>query len=464
MIIKIVFFVLFSTAVTLFARKPNVVFLLVDDLGWKDMGCYGSNYYETPSIDQLAKEGTRFTAAYSAHPVCGPSRAALLTGKFPISTGNTGVVGNLPLEEKNMAEVFEENGYTTYFTGKWHLGMTEGRNPGNQGFDYVVGVNHAGQPGSYFYPYKDIGQDWIGGKRRIIPERDVLGLEDGEPGEYLTDRLTDEALGFIDTHRDEPFFLYFSYYAVHTPLQGKEEYIKKYEPKGNELFTRDVLRHVDGRAWSRIRQSNPVYAANVQSLDDSIGRIMQKLKELGLDKNTIIVFTSDNGGVSTTRGGMTQTPTSNLPLRFGKGWLYEGGIRVPGIIKFPEKVKAGQTSDRVICGYDFYPTILSLAGLPLLPEQHAAGLDIFDPGMERAFRERSMYWYYPLKHGSGHDPSAAIRKGDHKLILDLESGISRLYNIREDLAEESDIAEEKEQLAGILKMDLQAFLEANKPE
>jgi arylsulfatase A-like enzyme len=463
MIGKHIFLILFFATISLFARKPNVVFFLVDDLGWKDLGCYGSTYYETPAIDRLAKEGTLFTSAYAAHPVCGPSRASLLTGKFPVSTGNVAVNGNLPPEEKNMAEAFKMNGYTTYFTGKWHLGMSEGRNPGNQGFDFVVGVNHAGQPGSYFYPYKDIGQDWIGGKRRIIPERDVLGLEGGEPGEFLTDRLTDEALTFIEHHRDKPFFLYFSHYAVHTPLQGKEEYIKHYEPKGNELFTRDVLMNVDNRAYSRIRQSNPVYAANVQSMDESMGRIMQKLEERGLMENTIIVFTSDNGGFSTTKGGMTQTPTSNLPLRFGKGWMYEGGIRVPAILKFPGKIEAGVKSDQVICGYDFYPTLLSLAGLPLLPEQHTAGIDISDLSKREQFNTRDMYWYYPAKHVSGHLPSGAIRRGDYKLILEFESGETRLFNVRNDIREEHDLSEEQVHLAESLKETLQTFLEKNKP-
>ena len=274
-------------ALSVQGTKPNVIFVLVDDMGWKDLGCYGSTYYKTPSIDNLAQEGTLFTDAYAAHPVCGPSRAGIMAGKMPINTGNVAVVGNLHTKEKTMAEAFKENGYTTYFTGKWHLGMTDGKDPANQGFDYVVGVNHAGQPGSYFYPYKDIGQDWVGRKRRIIPERDVLGLEGGEKGEFLTDRLTDEAISFIEKHRTAPFFLYFSHYAVHTPLQGKEEYIRHYEPKGNELETRDVLVKVDDRAFSRIRQSNPVYAANIQSLDESVGKIMEKLEALGLEDNTI---------------------------------------------------------------------------------------------------------------------------------------------------------------------------------
>ena len=461
--IKLTFILLiFLTLGNLQAQKPNVIFFLVDDLGWKDLGCYGSTYYETPAIDQLAAQGMLFTSAYAAHPVCGPSRAAIMSGKLPICTGNVGVVGNLSPQEKTLAEAFKENGYTTYFSGKWHLGMTGERDPGNQGFDYMVGVNDAGQPGSYFYPYKDIGQDWIGGKRRIIPERDVLGLEEGEDGEFLTDRLTNEAIGFIKKNQAGPFFIYFSYYAVHTPLQGKKKYIRKYEPKGNELTTREVLTRVDERAYSRIRQSNPVYAANVQSMDESIGRIMRTLEELDLEKNTIIVFTSDNGGFSTTKGGNPQTPTSNLPLRFGKGWMYEGGIRVPAIIKYPGKIKAGIKSDLAICGYDFYPTLLALAGLSLLPDQHTAGLDIFDPDKKKPFDKRNMFWYYPQKHVSGHTPSAAVRSGNYKLILDLNTNETKLFNIKKDISEDHNRSPNKPKLAKSLKTRLMAFIEENK--
>ncbi len=466
---KITSLLLLFFALNIRAEKPNVIFFLVDDLGWKDLGCFGSNYYETPAIDRLADEGMMFTSAYAAHPVCGPSRAGIMAGKFPIRTGNVGVTGNLSGQEVTMAEAFRENGYTTYFTGKWHLGMTEGRDPGSQGFDYVVGVNHAGQPGSYFYPYKDIGQDWIGGKRRIIPLRDVLGLEGGQEGEFLTDRLTDETISFIKENQEKPFFLYFSHYAVHTPLQGKEEYIRHYEPKGNELDTRDVLMKIDDRAYSRIRQSNPVYAANIQSMDESIGRIMETLKQLDLDENTIIVFTSDNGGLSTTKGGNPQMPTSNLPLRYGKGWMYEGGVRVPAIVKYPGKIKAGIKSDKTICGYDFYPTLLSLSGLPLLPDQHVDGVDIFDPAKRKLFDQRLMYWYYPLKHVSGHTPSAAIRKGDHKLVYDLRTHEIKLFNTKKDISENKDQSTNKDKLSESLKAELISFIheyisDANKEE
>jgi arylsulfatase A-like enzyme len=457
------FILLILPFTNLFADKPNVIFILADDLGWMDLGCYGSQYYETPALDKLANEGVLFNAAYAPHPVCGPSRAGIMAGKMPIKTGNVGVTGKLLTEEKTMAEAFKENGYTTYFTGKWHLGMTQRRHPADQGFDEIVGVNYAGQPGSYFYPYEDIGQDWIGGKRRLIMERDVLGLSGGEEGEFLTDRLTDEAINFIKGNSERPFFMYFSHYAVHTPLQGKDEYIKEYEPKGNELDTREVLKKVDDRAFARIRQSNPVYAANVQSMDDSVGKIMETLKALGLEENTIIVFTSDNGGFSTTKNGTPQMPTSNLPLRFGKGWMYEGGIRVPTIIKYPNQVKAGIKTDQVIVGYDIYPTLLSLAGLPLQPKQHLDGFDIFDSNKKEDFQSREMFWYYPLKHASGHTPSAAMRQGDHKLILDLKTDEAKLYNIKNDITEDEDLSTHNKELTLSMKNRLVSFINENKP-
>ncbi len=260
-----------------------------------------------------------------------------------------------------------------------------------------------------------------------------------------------------------PFFLFFSHYAVHTPLQGKEEYIKYYESKGNELTTREVLVKIDDRAYSRRRQSNPVYAANIQSLDESIGRVMDTLRELGLEDETIIVFTSDNGGFSTTKGGNPQVPTSNLPLRFGKGWMYEGGLRVPTIVKYPGKVPASDQSELLICGYDFYPTLLALAKIPLLPDQHVDGLAIFDNQNRKQFSKRSMFWYYPQKHVSGHTPSAAVRKGDYKLILDLNTKGTKLFDVREDISEAKDLSLTKRRVARGLETRLQAFIKENQP-
>lgn len=267
----------------------------------------------------------------------------------------------------------------------------------------------------------------------------------------------------MEQNAKNPFFLYFSYYAVHTPLQGKEEYIKHFEPKGNELNSRDVLTKVDDRAFSRMRQTNPVYAANIKSMDESIGRIMETLKSLGLDKNTIIVFTSDNGGFSTTKGGNPQLPTSNLPLRFGKGWMYEGGVRVPAIVKYADKIKARTRSEQVICGYDFYPTLLALAELPSRPNLNLDGVDIFDTKSKKNLKNRDMYWYYPIKHASGHTPSAMMRKGNYKLIYDLKTNETKLFDVKKDISEELDLSKNKKKISDSMKIDLLTFLNTNKP-
>ena len=356
-------------------NKPNVIFFLVDDLGWMDIGCMGEIFYETPSIDQLAKEGVLFTNAYAAHPVCGPSRASLLSGKIPLRLGNTGVVGNLKANNVTIAEAFKEHGYSTFFSGKWHVGLTEGRSPKKQGFDHSVAVNSEGQPGSYFFPYKDTGTDGPDSKRQILPKRDVPDLEDGLLGEYLTDRLTDETIEFIEKNKNEPFFVYLSHYAVHTPLEGKPEYVSHFELKNKALGNKNIakLEPIEGRAYWRQNRSNPIYGAMIESLDESLGRLINRLKELALYDNTIIVFTSDNGGLSCLNVASPHISTTNLPLKYGKGWLYEGGIRVPAIIKCPQMEDNGIRTDIPICGYDFYPTILKLAGLPLKDHQHVDG-------------------------------------------------------------------------------------------
>jgi len=441
----------------------NVIFFLVDDLGWMDTGCYGGTLYETPAIDKLASEGVRFTDAYSAHPVCGPSRAALLSGKAPLQLGNTGVTGNLPAGEVSLAEVFKEYGYSTFFAGKWHVGTTNGRSPLDQGFDYAIGVNTEGQPGSYFYPYKDTGCDLPGTKRRVLPERDVPGLEDGSESEYLTDRLTEETVSFIENHKDRPFFVYLSHYAVHTPLEAKEGYVRVFEEKNktNGVDGLARLEEIEGRAHCRQNRSNPIYGAMVKSLDESLGTLMNKLKELNLDENTIIVFTSDNGGLSCLKGTSQYIPTSNIPLKYGKGWVYEGGIRVPAIIKAPQIKQKGSISDQVLSGFDFYPTILNLVGIPMLPEQHLDG-QAWVPGEE--FPERTICWYYPHEHGSGHMPSAAVRSGNYKLIWHLKEDRVELYNLEDDISEKEELSKQFPDKTRELKDHLENWINDTKPD
>ncbi len=419
------------------ARRPNVVFFLIDDMGWTDAACYGSPFYETPGIDRLAAEGMRFTDAYAACPVCSPTRASIMSGKYPARLHLTNwLYGNikkklvgppyihqLPLEETTIAEAFDAADYATCFIGKWHLGP-EPYFPEKQGFDINIAGNASGSPrGGYFSPYRN-------------PQ-----LPNGPKGEYLTDRLTDEALSFLDAHHDEPFFLYLSHYAVHTPIQAKKPLIEKYAARAKALPPPDGPRFLpEGDTVARQVQDHPVYGGMVDSMDQSVGRVMRKLDELGVAENTIVVFMSDNGGLSTRRGA----PTSNVPLRAGKGWLYEGGIREPMIVKWPGVTKPGSTCSVPVTSTDFYPTLLEAAGLPLRPEQHADGASLV-PLLEggTSLDREAIYWHYPHYSPQGGTPSGAVRAGDWKLIEFFEDMHVELYNLREDIGEQRDLAEKK---------------------
>lgn len=419
---------------------PNVVFILVDDLGYKDLGVYGSTFYDTPHLDSLAGVSTTFTNAYAASPVCSPTRAALMTGKDPVRVNITDWIPglkleyvedpklstpedihDLPLEEKTMAEAFKENGYKTFYAGKWHLGETAEFWPEHQGFDFNKGGHHKGSPpGGYYSPYEN-------------PR-----LEDGPKGEYLTDRLVDESIQFIEKNQDSAFFLYLAFYTVHTPIQGCEKYDDYYQQKQQQLPNKgEVEIFQDGRLATRVNQSDAKYAAMVRSMDENVGRLLRKLNQLQLAENTIIVFTSDNGGL-TTRGNQPG-PTAVYPLRAGKGWLYEGGIRVPLIIKSPGQHQ-GQRIDQPTISMDLYPTVLQLAGLPLLRDQHQDGQSLL-PYLQQPAQvdERTLVWHYPHYHGTTWRPGSAIRQGDWKLIEFYEEGKVELYNLAEDEGEKLNL-------------------------
>ena len=427
-------------------RKPHFVFILIDDMGWTDAGCYGSAFYETPSIDRLASEGMRFTDAYAASPVCSPTRASIFTGKYPARVNITDWIpgldpkdkrllgpsdlDRLPLEELTLSEALSEAGYATGFFGKWHLGG-EGYHPEDQGFDVNKGGHWAGQPASYFYPYQNERKRW-----------DVPGFEGGRKGEYLTDRLTDEALTFIEKNRDRPFLLFLSHYAVHTPIQSKEELARKYRIK------REGMPRPDGPEYLRERKSrtkqvqdDPAYAGMIQSVDESVGRIMEELSSLGLEENTVIIFMSDNGGLTTLPNDRT-SPTSVVPLRAGKGWLYEGGLREPMIVKWPGIVEPGSVCSHPVISTDFYPTMLEMAGLELKPWQHRDGLSLVPLLRQKdPLRREAIFWHFPHYHGSGSKPSGAVRQGDFKLIEWFEDGSIELYNLKEDMGERNNLTD-----------------------
>jgi arylsulfatase A-like enzyme len=433
-----------SPAATL-PRKPNVVFILTDDLGWADLGCYGSTFYETPNLDRLAKQGMRFTDAYAAANVCSPTRAAILTGKYPARLHLTDwLTGRedrpdqklsrpkfqkfLPLEELTWAEALREAGYQTAFIGKWHLGAKPEHWAEHQGFDLNIGGHGKGHPPSYFSPYG------------------ITNLADGPKGEHLDDRLTDEAMRFMERARNKPFLLYLSHYTVHTPLQAKPEVIEKYKTKAATLPDSGPAFSPDKGRSVRQVQDHAVYAAMIESLDTSVGRLLGKLDELGVTDNTIVIFTSDNGGLSTAEG----SPTSNLPLRTGKGWAYEGGVRVPLLIRAPGVTKPGSVSPEPTISTDFYPTILEMLGLPPRPQQHSDGRSVVAALKGSALSERPIFWHYPHYSNQGGAPHGAVRLGNYKLIEWYEDMNVELFNLKNDIGERHDLAKSQPELAAKL--------------
>lgn len=422
-------------------RAPNVLVVLVDDLGWADIACEGSRFHETPRLDALARTGVRFQSFYSAHPVCSPTRATLMTGKVPQRLGITdwihpasGVA--LPHGETTIAETFQKAGYQTAYLGKWHLGEGSEDQPTRHGFDWIRGVNRAGQPASYFPPYRSSATNstvWD------VPDYDRVA-----PGTYLTDALTTSAIEFLH-QRDltRPFFLMLGHYAVHTPIQPPGDLAAKYRTRRTAISGDGPTRTIPGPNGSvtRAEQDDPDYAAMVENLDRNVGRMIDALEQLGLRRDTVVVFTSDNGGLSTL-SGKNPGPTCNLPLRCGKGWVYEGGIRVPTWIVWPGRLEP-LTVKVPASTADLYPTLLDLCGIPLLPGQHVDGVSLTrvlrgeeDPRV----RDRFLAWSYPHAHGSGHRPGAALRQGPWKLVVALPDGPSELFDLGSDPGETSDRA------------------------
>ena len=418
------------------AAGLNFVFILADDLGWTDLTVQGSKFYETPNIDRLAREGMRFNQAYSACTVCSPTRASILTGQYPARLHLTDWIKghprpraklsvpdwtmHLPLAAVTLAEVLKGAGYATASIGKWHLGGPEFY-PEKQGFDLNLAGCDRGQPPSYFSPYK-------------IPT-----LSDGPVGEFLTDREGAEAVKGIAAHRDQPFFLYLPHHAVHTPLMGKTNIVAKYRAKADPSSP----------------QRNATYAALVESLDDSVGRVLRALEELHLAERTVVIFTSDNGGLL---GGAKNPITSNLGLRAGKGSAYEGGVRVPLIIKWPGVTRPGSICPVPVISADFFPTMLQIAGIKT-PRGVTVDGESLVPllGQGRGWSRDAIYWHYPHYHPGGATPYGAIRAGDWRLVEFFEDGHVELYNLRDDPEEKRDLAPTVPGKAMELRQRLQAW-------
>ena len=452
-----VFLLLFISVIIFSCSKkkeqPNFVFILVDDLGWADVKCnYPESFYDTPNIDRLAESGVRFTQAYAANPVCSPTRAAIMTGKHPNRVNITDwIPGNDPknrlllgpqdgtelaLNEVTIAEKLKEKGYKTGFIGKWHLG-DEGFFPEDQGFDVNIGGHHRGSPpGGYYSPYNN-------------PK-----LSDGPEGEYLPDRLTNESIKFITENKKDPFFLYLAFYTVHTPIQAAKSCIEEYESKRNKLGINEVPHRKEGDGWTKLMQEDAAYASMVNAMDANVGRILQALKEQDLDENTWVIFTSDNGGLSTLY--RKNAPTGNGPLRAGKGWCYEGGIRVPLIVAGPDVKEPGKTSETLAISMDYFTTILNLAGIAHNDNDGQNLLPILN-GTGPVERDE-LFWHYPHYHGSAWKPGSAIRKGDWKLVVHYEDELTELFNLSTDLSETTDVSEQfpekVNELQNLLKMRL----------
>lgn len=420
-------------------RQPNFLVFVVDDLGYMDIGANNPNcFYDTPNIDRLAQSGMRFTDGYAANPVCSPTRYSLMTGKYPSRvdatnyfSGKRGGLFNpaplndrMALEEVTVAELLKRKNYATFFAGKWHLGPDETYYPQHQGFDVNMGGYRAGGPGKhYFSPFEN---------PQLQP--------DSPPGDHLPARLARETAAFIDKNKDKPFLAYLSFYSVHTPLMGRPDLVKKYQARaekitGDEFADEEQVLPIKKQRKVRILQKHAVYAAMVEAVDQAVGTVLKQLEDSGLADNTIVIFTSDNGGLSTSEG----SPTSNLPLRGGKGWIYEGGIREAWLVRYPGVTEPGSVSHQPICSIDLFPTVAAAAGIRV--DHVIDGVDMTPALRGDPLPSRSLFWHYPHYSNQGGFPGGAIRTGNYKLLERYEDGRIQLFDLEKDIGEKNDLAE-----------------------
>ncbi|MFK7769019.1 MAG: sulfatase [Mariniblastus sp.] len=441
------------------SKPPNFVVILVDDLGFMDIGANNPDcFYETPNIDRLASSGMRFTDGYAANPVCSPTRYSMMTGKYPTRveatnffTGNRSgkfrpapLHNKMPLNEITIAQLLQKNGYSTFFAGKWHLGPTEEYYPQNRGFDVNVGGHKAGGPylgNKYFGPFKN-------------PEMKIESKE----GDHLPDRLARDTAAFIESNKDKPFLAYLAFYSVHTPLIGRPDLVEKYKTRAaaitGEQFADEEQVLGDKPRKVRILQKHAVYAAMVEAMDQAVGKVLKQLEDSDVADNTIVLFTSDNGGLSTSEG----SPTSNLPLRGGKGWVYEGGIREPWIVRYPEITKPGSTNAQPISSIDLFPTIAAAAGIEY--QHEIDGVDLSPAFKGESLDRKSLFWHYPHYSNQGGFPGGAIREGDFKLVERYEDGRVHLYNLKDDIGETKDLSDAMPEQVNQMRARLHAWYES----
>lgn len=453
------FFVLLS-ACSKEPKQKNVLFILADDFGYNDISHRNDDFYETPNIDRIAEEGMDFVNGYATCQVCSPSRASIMTGQYPVTHGVTNFIGDksgemwrlkkrftkmlpasyaphLPHDVTTLPEALQEAGYTTFFAGKWHLG-DKGSWPEDHGFDINVAGFEKGSPmGGYFSPFKN------------------PNLTDKTKGENLSMRLAHETVEFMKANKDDQFFAFLSFYAVHSPIQTTQEKWEKYRQKAEDNTIADSGYEMAKYMPIRQTQDNPVYAGLVETMDDAVGVVLNALEELGLDENTIVVFTSDNGGVA----AGDNFSTSNYPLRAGKGYQYEGGIKEPYFIKVPWMDIAGQTCETPVTGTDFYPTILDLVGAELKPNEHRDGVSLLPLLDGSDIAGRPLIWHYPHYGNQGGEPSSIIREGDWKFIRYYEDGRGELFNLKTDPQERNNVIVQYADKANELSLRLNAFLD-----
>ncbi|MDP6526059.1 MAG: sulfatase [Kiritimatiellia bacterium] len=455
MIKKVVLLLLFLVTSSFLqaADLPNVVVFLVDDLGYMDIGANNPNcFYDTPNIDKLAASGLRFTDGYAANPVCSPTRYSLMTGKYPTRVRATNFFSGarsckfspavlndrMPLSEITLAQLLKKKGYATFFAGKWHLGPTKEFFPQNRGFDVNIGGHKAGGPYT--------------GKRYFAPFKNPEMAEESPEGDHLPDRLAREAAAFIDKNKNKPFLTYLSFYSVHTPLIGRPDLVKKYKEKASKITGEEFAdeEQVHGKHARRVRtlQKHAVYAAMVEAMDQAVGKVLKQLEDSGVAGKTIVFLTSDNGGLATSEG----SPTSNLPLRGGKGWVYEGGIREPWIVCYPGVTKPGAVSSELICSIDLFPTVASAAGIKI--EHEVDGIDLRPALGGGNLNREALYWHYPHYSNQGGLPGGAVRMGNYKLFERYEDGRFHLYNLKDDIGEKKDLAESMPEKAAEMRAKL----------
>lgn len=456
-VFTVVCLALSGTSATAASSGRNFLFILADDLGARDLSVEGSPYYESPHIDTIANGGIRFTHGYANCQVCSPSRASIMTGKYTPRHGITDWIGaqagldwkrntkllpaqynrRLPHDDVTIAEALQKAGYRTFFAGKWHLG-DKGSWPEDHGFDInVAGWERGGPAGGYFAPYRN------------------PNLEDGPNGESLPIRLGRETARFIEAHQNERFLAYLSFYSVHAPIQTTREKWAKYRKKAMAHPHQGARFIIDRTLPVRQVQDNPIYAGMIESMDEAVGIVLNTLEKLGLEDNTVVVFTSDNGGVSS---GDAYS-SCNLPFRGGKGRQWEGGIREPYYIKVPGLTRPGATCDTPVIGTDFYPTILELAGLPANPAQHVDGVSLVPLLKGGSIKPRDLFWHYPHYGNQGGEPSTIIRSGDWKLIHYWEDGRDELYHLAQDVGEQKDLARTRPDVAASLRRKLDRWIE-----